>query len=113
MVEAALMLAGEGAWRMHARPTREVRTLVSIVIPIYNAEQWISETIKSVLDQTYEDLEIILVDDGSTDQSVCVAEQLRQRGRLPYQIISQPNRGVSAARNRGWRSARGPWVQFL
>jgi glycosyltransferase involved in cell wall biosynthesis len=98
---------------MHVRPTCEVRILVSIVIPVYNAEEWISEAIKSVLEQTYEHLEIILVDDGSTDQSVCVAEQLLRRGRFPYQIISQPNRGVSAARNRGWRSARGPWVQFL
>jgi glycosyltransferase involved in cell wall biosynthesis len=87
--------------------------LVSVVIPAYNAEKWVSETVESVLKQTYGKLEIILVDDGSTDRTVEVAKQSLQRGHIPYYILSQPNKGAAGARNLGWRAARGPWVQFL
>src|SRR5262245_32246666 len=87
--------------------------LVSIVIPAYNAAEWIAESIESVLQQTYQDLEVILVDDGSTDCTVEIAEQILRSGRFPYQILHQENKGPSAARNRGWRAARGTWVQFL
>jgi glycosyltransferase involved in cell wall biosynthesis len=87
--------------------------LVSVVIPAYNAEKWVSETVESVLAQTYGNLEIILVDDGSTDRTVEVAEQVLKRGKIPFDIFSQPNMGAAGARNLGWRVARGPWVQFL
>jgi glycosyltransferase involved in cell wall biosynthesis len=87
--------------------------LVSVVIPAYNAEKWVSETIGSVLNQTYKDLEIVLVDDGSTDRTVALAEKALQGCPFPSQIISQHNSGAAGARNRGWRSARGTWVQFL
>ena len=87
--------------------------LVSVVIPAYNAENWVAETIESVLEQTHSELEIIIVDDGSTDGTVAVAKRSLQHARIPYVILQQDNAGAAGARNRGWRVARGPWVQFL
>jgi glycosyltransferase involved in cell wall biosynthesis len=87
--------------------------LVSVIIPAYNAEKWVSETITSVLNQTYKDIEIVLVDDGSTDRTVAVAEESLHGCLYPCQVLRQGNTGAAGARNRGWRSARGSWVQFL
>ena len=87
--------------------------LVSVVIPAYNAEKWISQTISSVLNQTHRDLEIVLVDDGSTDGTVAVAEAALQRCSFPFQILRQQNTGAAGARNLGWRKAHGFWIQFL
>jgi glycosyltransferase involved in cell wall biosynthesis len=87
--------------------------LVSVVIPAYNAEKWISETLTSVLNQTYRDLEIVLVDDGSADKTVAVAEACLEKCPFPFQILRQSNIGAAGARNRGWDKARGSWVQFL
>src|SRR5262249_15513119 len=88
-------------------------TLVSVVMPAYNAAEWIAESIESVLQQSYQDLEIILVDDGSTDRTAEIAKNILQNGPFLYQILHQENTGPSAARNRGWRVARGRWIQFL
>jgi glycosyltransferase involved in cell wall biosynthesis len=87
--------------------------LVSIVIPAFNAEEWISETLESVLRQTYENLELIIVDDGSTDRTLSVAETTLASSSLPRRLLRQQNKGASAARNNGWRSASGRWIQFL
>jgi glycosyltransferase involved in cell wall biosynthesis len=87
--------------------------LVSIIIPVYNAEKWIQETLASVRGQTYRDLEIILVDDGSTDDSVAIAEATLARGDMLFRILRQANGGAACARNAGWRAARGSWIQFL
>lgn len=83
--------------------------LISIVIPCFNAEKFVSQAVQSGLDQTYKKVEIIVVDDGSTDNSVQVLESFGSRIR----IESQPNRGGCAARNRGIQLARGDWLQFL
>jgi glycosyltransferase involved in cell wall biosynthesis len=87
--------------------------LISVVIPAYNAENWIAETLGSVLAQTYRQLEILIVDDGSTDRTVACAEFFLRNSPLPYQIIRQQNAGAAAARNRGWKLAKGDWIQFL
>lgn len=87
--------------------------LVSTVIPVYNAEKWIGAAIESVLAQTHRDIEIIIVDDGSSDRSMSVAETALRHCRLPYELIRQQNAGAAGARNRGWRAARGRWIQFL
>ena len=83
---------------------------VSILIPCYNAAPWLAATLESALAQTWADKEIILVDDGSTDGSLALAQAYAGRG---VRIFAQPNAGASAARNRALREARGDYFQFL
>jgi glycosyltransferase involved in cell wall biosynthesis len=85
-------------------------SLVSIIIPCYNAEPWLAAALDSALAQTWPEKEIVVVNDGSRDQSLAVA---RRHQALGVQVIDQPNRGASAARNAGLRAARGAFVQFL
>ena len=87
-----------------------MQPLISILIPIYNAEQWIVETLKSALAQTWQHKEIIAVDDGSTDNTLAVAQSFEARG---VKIISQDNQGASAARNRALQEAQGDFIQYL
>lgn len=84
--------------------------LVSIIVPCYNAGRWLAETLESALAQTWPEKEIIVINDGSTDGSLAIAEQFAARG---VRVIDQPNRGASAARNHGLRVARGEFMQFL
>ncbi|MBM4035209.1 MAG: glycosyltransferase [Planctomycetes bacterium] len=91
---------------------------VSVIIPAFNAERYLRETLQSVLAQTYRDLEVIVVDDGSTDGTAALAEtfasEVAQASRLcPVRVIRQANAGPSAARNRGIREARGELIAFL
>lgn len=88
-----------------------IRPFFSVVIPLYNKGAHIGETIKSVLAQSLTDFEIIVVDDGSTDDSLKVVQSLSSDLRLS--IIEQANGGVSQARNRGVEIARGEYVAFL
>ena len=81
---------------------------VSAVIPAYNAELFISETIQSVLNQTMEVLEIIVVDDGSSDRTAEVAAAFPRT-----RVIQRPNGGQSAARNTGIHAAQGDWIALL
>jgi glycosyltransferase involved in cell wall biosynthesis len=87
--------------------------LVSVVIPCYNSEAWLATAIESVLAQVYSALEIIVIDDGSTDNTVNVAQATLHAGRVPWYLVRQANDGPSRARNVGWRKARGQWIQFL
>lgn len=82
---------------------------VSVVIPAYNAEATLFGTLQSVLDQTFKDIEVLVIDDGSTDRT---AEIARSMGG-PVRCIVQENRGVSAARNRGIDSARARYIALL
>jgi glycosyltransferase involved in cell wall biosynthesis len=91
---------------MHHRP------LVSVVIPAYNAERFIERTLNSALRQTYRRLEIIIIDDGSTDATCAIARSLIA-GDDRVRIISVPNGGVANARNIGIEAATGPFVAFL
>jgi glycosyltransferase involved in cell wall biosynthesis len=83
--------------------------LVSVIIPCYNAERWIDEAIHSALNQTYSPVEVIVVDDGSSDGSWKKIQEFGSR------VIAEtgPNRGGSAARNRGFVLSRGDYIQFL
>ncbi len=86
--------------------------LVSIITPAYNAEKMIGETIESVQSQTYDNWEMIVVDDGSQDGTTAVIEQIsRQDGRI--KLIRQQNAGVASARNRAIESASGELIAFL
>jgi glycosyltransferase involved in cell wall biosynthesis len=85
---------------------------VSVVIPCYNSERFIQEAIDSVMDQTVLPIEIICVDDGSTDGSLLKLKDLSQR--IPMlKVIAQENAGATHARNRGLEQAQGDYVQFL
>jgi glycosyltransferase involved in cell wall biosynthesis len=84
--------------------------LVSILIPCYNAGRWIRETLESVLAQTWADIEIIVVDDGSSDDSVSVVERFNS-SRI--KLIKQPNSGAAAARNRAFNESSGEYIQYL
>jgi glycosyltransferase involved in cell wall biosynthesis len=81
--------------------------LVSIIIPCYNGEAYLQEAIESALAQTYRPVEVIVVDDGSTDRSSEIAQ------KLPVRYIRQPNRGLTKSRNLGVRKSRGSYVVFL
>lgn len=83
----------------------------SVVIPAYNCERFIGKTIESVLAQTYGAAEIIVIDDGSADETARVVEQYSRRMRISY--VRQQNQGPSAARNHGVSLARGDWIAFL
>lgn len=82
--------------------------LVSIVAPCYNAEKYLEEAIASIFGQDYPNFEVIIVDDGSSDNSVEMLKQLQKT--YDFQLYSQPNQGVSAALNHGLRYAKGDFV---
>lgn len=85
----------------------------SVIIPMYNAAAFIEKTLASIIAHNKNDIEIILVDDGSTDESADVASKyLVTRGFSSYRIITQENGGVSSARNAGLRAAKGEYIIF-
>jgi glycosyltransferase involved in cell wall biosynthesis len=84
--------------------------LVSILIPAYNAERWIADTIKSAMGQTWQNKEIIIVDDGSIDHTVSVARQFAS-GKVA--VVTQKNQGAAAARNKAFSLSRGDYIQWL
>ena len=88
------------------------RPLISIIIPIYNAERFLSECIESVIAQTYDNIEIIAVDDGSTDGSMKVLTSYAERDSRII-IINQSNAGPSAARNNGLKHVKGNYIAFV
>jgi glycosyltransferase involved in cell wall biosynthesis len=87
-----------------------MRPLVSILIPAYNAEAWIAGTIDSALSQSWERKEIIVVDDGSRDNTVSVAQRFCPRG---VKVLTQQNQGASTARNKAFAECTGDYIQWL
>jgi glycosyltransferase involved in cell wall biosynthesis len=85
------------------------KPLVSIIIPCYNAERWLSHAILSCLEQTYRPIEIIVIDDGSTDASLDIIKSYDKA--ITWE--AGPNRGGNAARNRGFALSKGKYIQFL
>ena len=86
--------------------------MISVVIPVYNVEKYLAECVDSVLGQTYQDYEIILVDDGATDSSGAMCDEYAQKDAR-IRVIHQPNGGLSAARNAGLSAASGEYIYFL
>src|SRR6266404_1919322 len=84
--------------------------LVSILIPAYNAEAWIVDTIRSALGQTWPRKEIIVVDDGSRDQTLSIARQFASE---TVSVVSQENQGAAAARNKAFEMSQGDYIQWL
>ena len=88
--------------------------MISIVVPLYNKEKSIKATLQSVFNQTYTEWELIIVNDGSTDNSLAVVrERVKELENEKVRVISQANAGVSAARNRGILEAKGEYVAFI
>lgn len=88
--------------------------IVSIIIPIYNVEQYIGRTLNSLIQQSNNKFEIIIVDDGSTDNSYTVAKKImEEQKKIKYKILRNENRGVSYARNRGLEESEGAYVVFI
>lgn len=88
-------------------------SLVSVIIPCHNRAEFIGRAVKSVQNQSYESWELIIVDDGSTDDTVRIAQELARLGQRTQVMEMKQNRGAQAARNAGIRIARGDWVAFL
>jgi len=84
--------------------------LVSILIPCYNCELWLAEALESALAQSWKNIEVIVVDDGSTDSSLAIAKTFESHD---VKVICQPNLGASAARNKALKEAKGDFIQYL
>ena len=91
---------------------RMTRGLVSVIIPAFNAAEYIRQTLNSVLAQTYQSLEVIVVDDGSEDGTGCHCRGIREKDAR-VQLVRQCNAGVGAARNTAIRMARGEYIAPL
>lgn len=85
----------------------------SIIIPLYNVEQYIGKCVESIADQLFNDYEAIFVDDGCTDNSAIIVEELATKRGIPFKLIHQSNQGLSVARNAGLKEASGEYVLFL
>jgi len=87
-----------------------MKPLVSILIPAHNAEKWIADTIRSAVAQSWERKEIIVIDDGSTDQTMGIARQFESES---VRVVSQKNQGAAAARNKAFSLSHGDYIQWL
>lgn len=85
---------------------------VSIIVPVYNAEQYLGQCIDSILHQTYTNFELLLINDGSTDRSASICEEYRRRDNR-VKVWHKPNSGVSASRNFGLSVATGEYILFV
>lgn len=86
---------------------------VSVIVPVYNLSQYIGQTLNSIIDQDFDNYEIIVVDDGSTDDSLDIAHKTLESTDIPHKIIHQRNGGVSVARNSGIEVSRGEYIVFV
>jgi len=84
-----------------------------VIIPAYNVEKYIGETLKSVFNQTFKDFEIVVVNDGSKDNTLQVVSEILNGSGFPFKIVDQVNRGVSVARNVGMENSAGRYIKFL
>lgn len=87
--------------------------LVTVIMPVYNAERYMQQSIESIIAQTYQKWELLIVDDGSTDSSVQIMQEYCSRDRRIQMILSTGNEGVASARNKGIQAAKGEYIAFL
>ena len=97
------------AWNWHQQRHGSKEPLVSVIIPAYNAERFIARTLHSVLTQTYSKIEVIVVDDGSSDRTAEIVGAIAQQDKR-VMLLQQPNSGVAAARNLGIQKAQGEFI---
>jgi glycosyltransferase involved in cell wall biosynthesis len=89
-----------------------MNSLVSIIVPVYNVEAYLNRCLNSIKNQTYSNLEVILIDDGSTDESAAICDKYAQ-GDIRFKVIHKENAGVSSARNVGLEIFEGEYVSFI
>ena len=85
--------------------------MVSIIVPVYNVGAYLRKCLDSILNQTYRELEILVIDDGSTDRSGKICDEYRKDRRV--RVFHTENRGLSCARNLGLDEAKGEWIGFV
>ena len=90
----------------------EQRPLISVIIPVYNVEKYLRQCLDSVAGQTYDNLEVICIDDGSTDSSGAILDEYGTKDQR-FKIVHQENRGLSAARNKGLEFVKGDYISFI
>lgn len=86
---------------------------VSVIVPVYNCSEYISTTLNSIINQNFDNYEIIVIDDGSSDNSLDIIYETLSQTDIPHKIIHQRNSGVSVARNNGMEMARGQYFVFV
>ncbi len=86
---------------------------VSIIVPVYNVNQYIKESIESICMQEFDSYEVVLVDDGTKDNSIEIAEEILKKNRTSYIIVKKENGGLPSARNAGIKAAKGKYVCFI
>ncbi|PKG36537.1 glycosyltransferase family 2 protein [Psychrobacter sp. Sarcosine-3u-12] len=89
-----------------------VNIMVSIIVPVYNKQNYLEKCLDSIINQTYDNIEVVLIDDGSTDDSAIICSRYAKRDKR-FIFIRQGNKGVSVTRNLGIERARGKWICFL
>ena len=89
-----------------------MKSLVSVIVPVFNVEKYLEDCVTSIKEQTYSNLEIILVDDGSTDSSGTICDLLQEQDSR-IKVIHQKNEGLPSARNTGLKHATGEWILFV
>ncbi|MBR6327686.1 MAG: glycosyltransferase family 2 protein, partial [Alphaproteobacteria bacterium] len=85
---------------------------ISVIMPVYNVEKYLERCLSSICHQTYQNIEIICIDDGSTDKSLEILKQFQARDER-IKIIAQQNQGASKARNKGLTEATGSYIYFM
>ncbi|WP_261089067.1 glycosyltransferase family 2 protein [Streptococcus mitis] len=86
--------------------------MISVIVPVYNVEEYLEECLESIRKQSYQDIEVILVNDGSTDGSQAICEHFCQTDNR-FRLINQKNQGLSVARNRGVKDSLGEYIMFV
>lgn len=87
--------------------------MISIVIPVYNSEDFLGVLYNSLINQTFKDFEVIFIDDGSIDKSLLILEGFQEEEKINIKILKQENKGPSCARNEGIKVAKGKWICFI
>ena len=86
--------------------------MISLIVPVYNVEEYLEECLESIRKQTYQDIEVILVNDGSTDGSKAICKHFCQTDKR-FRLINQKNQGQSVARNHGVKESLGEYIMFV
>ncbi|MBO7397990.1 MAG: glycosyltransferase family 2 protein, partial [Clostridia bacterium] len=86
--------------------------MISVIVPVYKTEEYLNQCVESILNQTYKDLEILLIDDGSPDRCGELCDDFAERDNR-IRVFHTENRGVAAARNFGIREAKGEYIGFV